>query len=193
MALHLVVGYGTLLLKSSVGDTISQESAGEKVYTPVRVPGYRRLFNLKPDHYTTNNVLRDNGIELAAANVEKTRAEDDYFNGLAFTATDEELESLDEREYCYVRRSVDVYNFGTDEYLGQGFTYMGDPDSRYIIRDTDLLLPYWRDVAYARTGAYATSEDFGLAYDQTTYLADGQTFLTTLYAKYLDELKSVEV
>lgn len=192
MGTHLVVGYGTLLLKSSVGNTISQESANDKVYRPVRIKGFRRLFNLKPDHYTTNNVLTDNGIELAAANVEKG-TESDHFNGLAFTATDEELESLDEREYCYLRGTVPIYDFVTDEYLGEGFTYMGDPESRYIIRDTKRLLPYWRDVGYARTGAYATSEMFGKAYDETTFLADGTTLLVNLYAEHLDELKSVEV
>lgn len=192
MGTHLVVGYGTLLLKSSVGDTISQENANEKTYRPVIVRGFQRLFNLKPDHYTVNNVLSQEGIEMAAANVEKG-TEADFFNGLAFTATEEELIALDKREYCYERKPVPIYDFETNEFLGEGFTYMGVPDSRFIIRDTKLLLPYWRDVAYARTGAYATSEAFGQTYDKTTYLADGSSKLVELYAEYLDELKSIEV
>ena len=44
-------------------------------------------------------------------------------------------------------------------------------------------MPNWRDIVYARTGAYRISEDFGDYYDQTTYLADGESLTVDNYRR----------
>ena len=45
---NLLVGYGTLLSRESVARTVG-DAALRKAYVPVIVPGYRRLFNLRPE------------------------------------------------------------------------------------------------------------------------------------------------
>jgi hypothetical protein len=113
----LLVGYGTLLYRPSLGDTIGGTAASAIEMVPVVVAGYRRLFNLRPDHYVplTSAVLGDTGIE----------------------------------------------------------------------RDPAALLPLWRDVQWARAGAYQISPRFGTYCDRTTYLGDGATLVTARYQGHL--------
>jgi hypothetical protein len=48
--LSLLVGYGTLLNRASLGQTIGADVATSKLMRPVIVNGFRRLYNLRPDH-----------------------------------------------------------------------------------------------------------------------------------------------
>ena len=97
-----LVGYGTLLNRGSLGNSIGQEAAGTKRILPAVVHHYRRLFNLRPTHYDTSHRLSQAGIENAAMNVESSQGSS--FNGLAFSVTREELAVLDQRERYYVRQ-----------------------------------------------------------------------------------------
>ncbi|MEL6148591.1 MAG: gamma-glutamylcyclotransferase family protein [Chloroflexota bacterium] len=184
----LIVGFGTLLDRGSLGNTIGAGSADEKVYIPVIVEGYRRLFNLKPDHYTPSHRIFEDDREMAAANVEP--AEGHRFNGLAFEVDKSELGELDKRERYYRREAVTILDFQSGEAIGEGLTYISELDARWIVRDNDLLMPLWRDYVYARRGAYGISQAFGQMYDETTFLADGVTPLARFYADHLtDTLK----
>lgn len=185
-----IVGYGTLLLHESLGDTVSQENAKKKKFKPIIVKNYRRLFNLLPDHYEADNRLRDDNTEIGAANVEP--AEGLQFNGLSFEAFAEDLEQLDGRERYYKRSVVPHYDFETGEHLGECHVYESPLDARWLVRDNDKLLPLWRDIVYARVGAYRISEAFGKMYDQTTYLADGKTLMIDFYKEHLNTLEDLD-
>lgn len=182
----IIVGFGTLLLQESLGDTVS----GERKFTPIIVKNYRRLFNLLPDHYEADNRLRENYTEIGAANIEP--AEGFEFNGLSFEANASDLENLDARERYYKRSVVPHYDFETGEALGMCHVYESPLDARWLICDTDKLLPLWRDIVYARVGAYRISEAFGKMYDATTYLADGKTLMIDYYKEHLEALEDLD-
>ena len=184
MSRLFLVGYGTLLYRASLGHTIGGDAADDKPMTPVRVAGYRRLFNLRPDHYEPSFRLSTEPIEAAAMNVEP--ADDAEFNGLAFEVTADELAALDQRERFYRRVACTVEHFATGEIVGEGHFYSSDLDARWIERDPAKLLPLWRDIDYARRGAYSISQAFGRTYDRTTFLADGTTLMVDHYADHLD-------
>jgi hypothetical protein len=182
----LVVGYGTLLLRESLGHTIGPERARERALIPVRVEGYRRLYNFTPAHYEPSDRLGLEARESAAANVEP--GEGVSINGLAFEATPEEIDGLDRRERNYDRVSVSLARFDTSERIGEGFIYVFPGDSELVVRDPARLLPRWLDLQYARVGAYRLGEAFGRAFDETTYLADGKTPVLTPYREVLEDL-----
>lgn len=186
-----LLGYGTLLNQGSLGHSIGQDAAGAKRIVPAVVHGYRRLFNLRPTHYESSSKFSDEGIENAAMNVEP--AEGSYFNGLGFAVTEEELRELDQRESYYVRETAPLVAFGTGEEIGEGHIYVGKDDSPYLERDTNLLMPLWRDVVWARVGAYRISDDFGRMFDATTYLADGTTPVVDAYREHLRDISDVEM
>lgn len=183
MAEVFVVGFGTLLDKGSLGQTIGQDSAQNKSFLPVIVKGYKRLFNLRPDHYEPGLKFSAEPIELAAANVEPSRAHE--FNGLAFRVDESEFSELDKRERYYKRHEVDIYDFFSNAHIGKGFTYSSELDARWIIRDNALLLPLWRDIVLARNGAYTIDMAFGKKYDDTTYMADGETSVIEYYRTHI--------
>ena len=182
----LIAGFGTLLLQESLGDTVGQDGAQRKKFRPIIVPNYRRLFNLRPDHYTADNRLRFDGVECGAANIEP--AEGYSFNGLCFEADAADLTNLDARERYYKRSVVPCLDFYTKEAIGECHVYESPLDARWIERDLEKLLPLWRDIVYARVGAYRVGEDFGKMYDATTYLADGKTLLVDYYREHLTDL-----
>lgn len=182
----VIVGFGTLLLQESLGDTVGSK----KKFRPIIVKNYRRLFNLLPDHYEADNRLRNDYSEIGAANIEP--AEGFQFNGLSFEANVSDLENLDARERYYKRSVVPYFDFETGEDLGMCHVYESPLDARWLVRNTAKLLPLWRDIVYARVGAYRISEAFGKMYDATTYLADGKTLMIDYYKDYLEALEDLE-
>jgi len=179
----MVVGYGTLLYRASLGDTIGKSAASEREMVPVLVSGFRRLFNLRPDHYGTSNLCGKVGVENAAMNVEPV--EGAILNGLAFWVEPSEIAKLDERERYYDRLEIEALDFETGDSLGTGHIYGSKPKSRWIERDPEKLLPLWRDVLWARAGSYAVGRRFGETFDRTTYLADGETLVAHHYIDHL--------
>ena len=186
-----LVGYGTLLNQGSLGNSIGQDEAESKRIVPAVVHGYRRLFNIRPTHYVSSHKLSADGIENAAMNVEP--AEDASFNGLAFSVTPEELAALDKRERYYVRKTAPLLEFGSGKELGEGHFYIGEDDSPFLERHPDLLMPLWRDIVWARAGAYGISEAFGRMFDETTFLADGRTPMIDVYRELLEDTSDVEM
>lgn len=183
-----MVGFGTLLLQESLGDTVGSHK--KKKFNPVVVKNYKRLFNLLPDHYEAYNYLRTNGTERGAANIEP--AQGFQFNGLSFEANASDLKSLDQRERYYKRSEVLHFDFETGEELGWCYVYESPLDARWLVRKNTDLLPLWRDIVYARVGAYRISENFGKMYDATTYMADGQTLMVDYYKDYLQKLEDLD-
>lgn len=174
-----LIGYGTLLSRASAGRTLGRPGGLAREMLPVTVRGYRRLFNLRPDHYVASRVWGRPGIENGAMNVEPAAGEE--FNGLAFRVSRQELELLDQRESAYDRIEVEACGFDSGEPIGRGQVYCSRPDARWIERDPARLLPLWRDLVWARQAAYGTGRRFGRAFDRTTYLADGTTLVADRY------------
>jgi hypothetical protein len=181
----LLIGYGTLLYRASLGQSIGAEIAQAKQLTPVLIRDYRRLFNVRAEHYESTNRFGDGGIEIGAVNVEP--APGSSFNGVAMPVSTEELAILDLRERYYRRVTAPVYEFTSGECLGTGHFYAAETDSIWIERDPPRLLPRWQDVVWARSGAYEISPSFGRVYDATTYMADGKTLMVDFYREHLME------
>jgi hypothetical protein len=185
----LLGGIGTLLLKESLGDTVSHDNANSKKSIPIIIEGYRRLYNVACSHYEVENRMGHGFIERGAANIEP--APGFSLNGVAFWVDKSELADLDKRERYYKRISAPCKHFETGEELGICQLYMSPLDAEWVIRDNSKLLPLWRDIAYARVGAYRISEDFGKYFDATSYMADGKTLLVDFYKDHLDALSEL--
>lgn len=179
----LLVGYGTLLYRGSLGKSIGATVAESKSIVPVIVRDYKRLFNLRPEQYQSSHKLNAAGIELGAMNLEPSTGSS--FNAVAIPVSALELEILDQRERYYRRVTAPVHDFSTGEPVGLGHVYAADLGSNWLDRDVRQLLPRWQDIVWARTGAYAISHAFGQYYDATTYLADGETLMIDFYRQHL--------
>ncbi len=188
----MIAGYGTLLLSESLGKTVGEREAAMKAsaWIPVRVDGYRRLYNLSPPHYKPSFRATADPVEKSAANVEPCAG--CWFNGIAFEADESETALLDRREGIYRRTPVRLSRFDTGAPLGGGFVYVGPADSELVCRDPAKLLPRWLDLNYARVGAYRAGADFGRAFDETTFLADGATLVADRYRGLLGDLSRLE-
>ena len=179
-----IVGYGTLLYTESVGDTLGS-SAGKKLYHPVMIHGFKRLFNLLPSHYNPSFKISKMPVEKAAANIIVSAGSS--FNGLAFEVNELELAEIDRRESHYLRLETVMYDFVRGNPIGKAFVYAADQVKASLTDDASLL-PDWEDISWARTGAYRHGKKFGNMYDRTTYLADGKSLVVQRYHNYLDQL-----
>lgn len=179
----LLVGYGTLLYRGSLGQSIGATAAESRPITPVIVRGYKRLFNVRPEHYQSSHKVNAAGIELGAMNVEPSSGSS--FNAVAIPVNAGELEILDQRERYYRRATMPVHDFLTGDPVGPGHVYAAELGSNWVERDIRQLLPRWQDIEWARAGAYAISHAFGQSYDATTYLADGETLMIDFYRQHL--------
>lgn len=179
----LLIGYGTLLYRGSLGQSIGAESSESKPIVPVIVRNFKRLFNVRPEHYESSHKLNAAGIELGAMNVKPSTGFS--LNAVALPVNAHELEKLDQRERYYRRVTIPIHDFFTGEPLGLGHVYIADLESKWVDSDLHKLLPRWQDIVWARTGSYAISQAFGEYYDATTYLADGETLMIDFYRQHL--------
>ena len=182
---YLIGGYGTLLYQGSLNKSLKREKKTKKKiiqYFPYTVKDYQRLFNLRAPHYNSSTKISRDLIENAAANVKKNKKFS--FNGLCFYVTEKELMELDKREKYYDRVKTMFYDFETGEELEEGFIYVSNEKNKHLIdTSVETLLPCWPDISMARSGAYIISDEFGKAYDNTTFLADGKTLAIDFYKK----------
>ena len=179
-----IVGYGTLLYTESVGDTLGS-TAGRKLYLPVMIHGFKRLFNLLPSHYNPSFKISKMPVEKAAANIIVSAGSS--FNGLAFEVNEAELAEIDRRESHYLRLETVMYDFVLAKPMGKAFVYAAT-EKKATLTDDASFLPDWEDISWARTGAYRHGKKFGNMYDRTTYLADSKTLVVERYNDYLDQL-----
>lgn len=148
-----IVGYGSLLSHNSLSKTIPDRS-----FTPVVVKGYKRVFNLKAERDRDPDVLNLKPDGRA------------QFNGVLFSVNEDELVKIKEREDDYNLEETNCYDFTTGKPLGRCFITID-----HVVGIDDAARP--PDKSYfilCREAAYAVSEAFGKAWDETTYVASGE-------------------
>jgi len=138
-----------------------------------------------PPHYKPSFKISKLPVEKAAANIVQHKG--NSVNGLAFEVSKAELDALDKREKHYKRLETTLFDFKSGLPIGKGFVYAAD-ENRATLTNDPTFLPDWEDISWARTGAYSYGEEFGLMYDKTTFLADGETFVTQRYSSWLEQL-----
>lgn len=179
----LILGYGTLLYRPSLGDSIGASEATRRRVRPVIVRGWKRLFNLRPDHYEPSSILSSGAVEAAAMNVEPD--ERSSMNAVCIEVTSEELLALDRRERYYDRRRVQGVDYRDAEPV-EAILYYAPRGDRRLCHDPGLLLPLWRDLVWGIEGCRDIDQEFAEIFKATTFLADGETLASELYREFLD-------
>lgn len=110
--------------------------------------------------------------------------ENESVNGVLFSVHKEDLKKIDKRENVpklYTREKVKVHPLHTqDDTPEYAWVYLKNEP---VNNKGKNILPYWKDLVYARRAAYNVSNDFGEFFDQTTYLCDRETLVADLYKK----------
>lgn len=148
-----IIGYGSLLSAESLARTIS-----ERPGMPVIVPGYRRVFNMTTKRTPGTNVLnlrRDAGSE---------------FNAVLFEVNQNEFRELLKREFRYNVEEAEAIDFYTRKKVGSCLIFINE---HIDLDDKNPPSPAYFDLC--RKAAYEIGEDFGKAWDATTFLPQGTT------------------
>lgn len=147
---YSIVGYGSLLSHDSLKETIK-----DKRLIPVIVKGYKRVFNL---------IDSKNGDAL---DVEESKGSE--INGVLFEVNESELAKLQEREDGYVPRKTLAYDFKSKEKIGDCFLFID-----YVDVDYENHKPDKNYFLLCREAAYNFGEEFGMFWDETTFLSSGE-------------------
>ena len=194
MSIH-ILGYGSLMHIDSLHRTVPWVEA--KDLRPVRVKGYKRLFNLAS---MRSFVAGDpKGQKVGVLNVEQSTEEE--LGGIALPIRKEDLSALNQREFLYRREEgIEAYDFFSGEkcekialYTAYTASELAKVNRRYYVQrvrtkgiDSTLqpsILPDELYLSLCLQGAFSWGEVFGWHFMQTTYLGDGVTplhrYLTT--------------
>lgn len=164
-----VVGYGSLMIPESLQKTIPAKEC-----RLVWVDGHKRIFNLKTRLLKLYKVLPQSN-EVAVLNVEP--AVGSGLNAVLFEASDEEFEKLKIREKIYYTKEVEVSDFHSGMEIGKAAVFVGKKmlhGERVVSND---YLPIAVYLERCREAAYTIGEDFGRAFDKTTFLGNGMSVL----------------
>jgi len=187
-----VLGYGSLMHIGSLQRTLPRVERAE--LRPVRIVGYRRLFNLVMRSLIDKN-RKIEGQELAALNVVAGVGKE--VGGVAFTIRDSDLEALNRREFCYRQiRGVRAFDFFTAKkeikdvliysvYSDQELRLNQPEFYRNEIEPLGLqgvqnekILPASNYLSLCLQGAYSWGNAFGEHFVDHTFLADNRTRLS---------------
>lgn len=188
----LTLGYGTLLYKASAYATLQGNSLYHECI-PVRVSGLKRVFDVRPDHYEASSVLHGLPKGCAEAGAMNVVIDMDCaINGVVFEVTEDESSHLHRRERYYDSEFFQVHEFSSGEPMGSARCYICRDHSPWVENDVAKLMPLWRDIQWARTGAYGISDEFGFFFDETTFLANGTTLVVDAYRDLLGRRRPQE-
>ena len=187
---YWVIGYGSLIHPDSLKRTVPHLQVDQ--IKPVRVVGYRRLFNLASmKAWNSAMPLRQSAAVL---NVEVDSEVE--FGGVAFPVDENGLRALDKREFMYKRISgVDCVEFSTGEPVYRSILYSAlsgeelrsQKKTFYEKRMRPLglqslickeILPIDKYMSLCLQGAFGWSDLFGSHFVENTYLGDGVTSLS---------------
>lgn len=146
-----IIGYGSLLSHKSL-----KEDCRDKKFTPVKVKGYKRIFNIeeKNNHDVLNLASSKNST----------------FNGVLFKVNDKELKEIKEREDWYNIEESECYDFKTKKKIGKCLLFI----DHLILIDRHHKNPDKKYFVLCREAAYHISKEFGRAWDETTYVSSGK-------------------
>ena len=154
-----IIGYGSLISKESLKRTIKTHSN----FKEVLVHGYKRVFDLK----SAKQMYEPWDTDVAVLNVEKSK--NARFNGVVYEVSLNEFHKLLEREKTYRIIKVKYSDYKTDKAEGEAFLFLGL--EQYVHPN---LNPHTHYFHVCRKGAYSISDEYGLDWDRTTYLANGK-------------------
>jgi hypothetical protein len=161
------IGYGSFMIRDSLAKTIPFRPG-----KPVWVQGHRRVFNLRTRLLKLYDV-KESSNEVAILNA--VPEPDKRMNALLFEVSDEEFDKLKIRERIYYAKQVKVTDFKSNEPAGTAVLFVG----RKIYRGERIVsneyLPILSYLQRCREAAYEVGDDFGKAFDDTTFLGDGRT------------------
>ncbi|MFH0977714.1 MAG: hypothetical protein V1837_00285 [Candidatus Woesearchaeota archaeon] len=164
-----VIGYGSLMIPESLQKTVSA-----KKVKLIWVQGYRRICNIKSGLLKMYKV-REQDNHVAILNVEEQPGA--KLNAAMFDATEAEYEKLKIREKIYYTKEVAVQDFMTGEEVGTAVLFIGRKLAHGERIVSNEYLPIDSYCARCRQAAYDFSGEFGKAYDETTFAADGKKML----------------
>lgn len=161
-----IIGYGSLMIPESLQKTIPP-----RPFELVWVEGYKRIANIRtrfPKQYKV--IAGDNHI--AILNVEEEECH--RLNAVAFEVSEDELEKLKIREQIYYVKEVELRDFATSQVCGTGLLFIGKKLFHGERIVSDEYLPISSYCQKCREAAYSLNDEFGKAFDETTFAADGR-------------------
>jgi cation transport regulator ChaC len=154
-----VVGYGSLMSKRSLRQTIRSHSN----YREVWIHGYRRTFDLK----SPKRLYEPWDKDIAVLNVET--APKCRFNAVIFEVSPAMFHKIIEREKSYYMVKVKYTDYRDRKVEGEAFLFVG------LEQNIDKNLhPRTHYFHICRKAAYDISEKFGRDWDSSTYLQNGR-------------------
>ena len=187
---YWIIGYGSLMHPESLKRTIPDIAMGQT--KPVRVVGYRRLFNLA----SVRAWKKDCTGQQAAAVLNVEAHSGSEFRGVAFRVGESGLSALDQREYIYRRiTGIECLDLNSGEVLSQcnlytalsGEELRSQKTSFYEKRVRPLgleslvskeILPIEQYLSLCLQGAYWWGGQFGDHIVRNTFLGDSETSIS---------------
>lgn len=170
---HLAFGYGSLIniksLLSSVPDAIDIQ--------PGYIKGFRREFSLlDPEGWTTTN-LDVAGMPFCALDIRPTNSQE-RVNGVVFAVSEVYFHELLRREKEYQQIKTTVYDYSTDEPLGECLVFSSGKNNGTFEADNKAQQRY---VEVCLEGARAIGPRFYEEFLASTYIG-GNALLSQLYS-----------
>ena len=187
---YWIIGYGSLMHPDSLKRTVPGIANGQT--KPVRVVGYRRLFNLA----SVRAWKKDCTGQQAAAVLNVETHSGSEFGGVAFRVGESGLSALDQREYIYRRiTEVECQVLNSGEFLSQCILYTALSGEELRSQRTSFyekkvrplgleslvskeILPIDQYLSLCLQGAYWWGGQFGDHFLRNTFLGDAETSLS---------------
>lgn len=160
-----IFGYGSLINLLSLSRTIKREVQSNEI-VPVKLLGYKRIWNLKEIIYSNKLNKNINGIFL---NIEES--ENEWINGIIFEVSELEFLALSQRERNYscveISKKIKTYNDLVFETFSI-FVFIAD-DAIYlqnkVVENTFVMSNY---IEIVESGCLAIGKYFLDDYHKTT-------------------------
>ena len=187
---YWIIGYGSLMHPDSLKRTVPDIPMGQT--KPVRVVGYRRLFNLA----SVRAWKKDCTGQQAAAVLNVEAHSGSEFGGVAFRVGESGLCALDQREYIYRRMTgVECRDLNSGEVLSQCILYTAFSGEELRLQKASFyekrvrplgleslvskeILPIDQYLSLCLQGAYWWGGQFGDHFVRNTFLGDAETPLS---------------
>jgi hypothetical protein len=178
------VAQGTLINKHSIAQTIDPES----LHGPVVTSGVRRIFNfaLMDENYEEHGgryKRSTDSTHCATLNILSTGNVQDKVNGILFSASADDIDSLAEREYGYDLLPVEYRR--TDE-TAYAYMFIARQGSKAVgNRVLDDILPNESSLSICLHGAATYGTGFLRMWIESCYLADETPLMEHSYYQEL--------